>query len=238
MKKPINIILSVFILTILGGLIYTLYLIKTIDESSTITIPFTFITVTGLSLLFECVVFTIIYYRHLSLIWTILLPVFIVTSLIPIYFIHGWYSARPDKIPKAGQLPVSINQYQSDSKLIIENCFKKEIDSNNVDIYQDTIKSVQIDTIFYSLDKTNFFAIIIAIAKDGKKQKYCSNYLVGRWSRNSWKLGTPKGNIWNTCFSSKRIFKNEIRQYYYKKYSINNSSDRPEIWTDNYIFNL
>jgi flagellar basal body-associated protein FliL len=238
MKKPIIIILSVFALTILAGLIYTVYLAKTIPESATIGIPFAFIAVTGLALFSESIIFALIFYRHLSIIWTVLLPVFIVTSIVPIYFIYGWYSNRPAEVPNAGQLPVSISQYQADIKLVIDDYLKTEIDSNSVDIYQDTIQTAQIDTIFYSLDKTKFIAIIIAIAKDGNKEKYCANYRVGRLIENSWELGKPKGNIWTTCFSSIDIFKKDLRQYYYKRYSINNSSDRPDIWADNYIFNF
>jgi hypothetical protein len=238
MKRQIIIILSVFVLTILAGLIYTVYLAKTIDESATIAIPFAFIAVTGLALFSECVIFTLIFYKHLSTIWTILLPVFLVTSIVPIYFIYGWYSDRPAKVPSAGQLPVSIIQYQEDIKLVIDDYLKTEIDSNSVDIYQDTIQTAQIDTIFYSSDMNKFFAIIMVIAKDGNKQKFCAKYRVGRRFENSWQLGNPKGNIWTTCFSSISIFKNDLRQYYYKRYSINNSSDRPEIWTDNYIFNF
>lgn len=41
---------SVFVLTILAGLIYTIYLVKVVPDSSTIGIPFAFITVTGLVL--------------------------------------------------------------------------------------------------------------------------------------------------------------------------------------------
>jgi hypothetical protein len=238
MKRPVIIILSVFALTILAGQIYTVYLAKTIDKSATIAIPFAFIAVTGLALFAECIIFALIFYRQLSTIWTILLPVFLVTSVVPSYFTYKWYVNLPAKVPIAGQLPVSIEQYQTDSKLVVDDYLKTEVDSNRVDIYQDTIQTAQIDTVFYSLDKSKFFAIIIAIAKDGNKQKYCANYRVGRRIENSWELGNPKGNIWTTCFSSIYILKKDLRQYYYKRYSINNSSDRPEIWTDNYIFNF
>lgn len=238
MKRPTIIILSLFALTIFAGLIYTVYLAKTISESATIGIPFAFIAVTGLALFAECLIFGLVFFRHLSTIWTILLPVFLLTSVIPIYFGYNWYSNRPVYIPNPVQLPVSLDKYKTDGKVIIDDYLQTEIDSNNINIYQDTIQTALIDTIFYSLDKTKFFAIIISIANDNGKVKYCANYRVGRLVSDNWELGKPKGNIWSTCFQSIDNFKYELRQYYYKKYSINKSSDKPEIWTDNYIFNF
>lgn len=238
MKKPITCILGTFILTVIAGLIYSAYLFKTIDESSIIGIPFAFVGLTGLSLFVESILFALFYYKHLKTISIVLLPVFLLTSIIPIYFGYKWYSNRPVDIPLPGQLPVSIDKYRADSKLIIDDYLHTEIDSNSIDIYRDTIQSANIDTIFYSLDKTKFFAIIISIAKDNEKVKYCANYRVGKLVSDNWKLGKPKGNIWSTCFQSIDNLKSELRQYYYKNYSINKSSDKPEIWTDNYIFNF
>lgn len=238
MKKSIIIILSTFSLTILAGLIYTAYLAKTIPESASIGIPFAFIGVTALALFGECIIFALIFFRQLSTTWTILLPVFLITSIVPSYFTYKWFINRPVHVPIAGQLPVSIGQYQADCKLIVDDYLKTDIDSNRIDIYQDTIQIAQIDTIFYSSDKTKFFAIIISVAKDGNKLKYCANYRVGRQKTDTWELGKPKGNIWTTCFPTTDSFKQELRQYYYKNYSINKSSDNPEIWTDKYIFNF
>ena len=238
MKLPVKIIVRVFSFTIIACIIYTVYMASTIDESATIAIPFGFLAVTGIALFSECIILSIIFHKQFSTVWKILLPVFIVTSIPQIYFFYSWYSNRPVNVPPAGQLLVSVSQYHKDINLIINDYLQTEIDSNSIDIYQDTIEAVKIDTIFYSLDKSKFFAIIIAIAKDGDSQKFCAKYRVGRRIKNSWQLGSPKGNIWVTCFSAIEIFKKDLRQYYYKRYSINKSSDRPEIWSDNYIFNF
>lgn len=238
MKSPIIIVLSVFVITVLGGLIYTAYLATTVSESETLGIPFTFIAVTGLALFGECIIFSLIFNRHFVIIWPILVPVFFVTSIVPIYLFINWNSNRPVGVPNPGQLPVTTSQYETDSKAVMEDYLKVATDINYTKIYQDTILTAKIDTIFYSLDKASFFAIIIAFAKDGKSQKYCANYRIGKRIKNSWQLSEPRGNIWSTCFASIQDFKKELRQYYYKSYSINNSSDKPEIWTDKYIFNL
>jgi len=238
MKRSISIILWTFASTLIIVILYTVYLFKTNPESSTLGIPFGFIVVLGLALFVESIFFSVIFYKQLATTWKILLPIFLLSSIIPIYFSYNGYSNRPVKIPNAGQLPVTYDTYKADSKLIIDNYLQTDIDSNNTNIYQDTIKSAFIDTIFYSLDKTKFFAIIIAIANDHDKVKYCANYRVGRYISDSWQLGKPKGNIWSTCFQTIDNFKYELRQYYYKKYSINKSSGKPEIWTDNNIFNF
>jgi len=237
MKRPISIILWTFALTLIVVILYTVYKFKTNPESSTLGIPFGFIVLSGLVLFIESIFFSILFYKHLASTWIILLPVFLFTSIIPIYFGYNSYSNKPVEIPKAGPLPVSIEKYNEDSRMIIDNYLQTDIDSNKINIYQDTIQTAFIDTIFYSLDKTKFFAIITSVANNNGKVKYCANYRVGQLVMSNWQLWAPKGNIWINCFQSIDNFKYELRQYYYKKYSINKSSDKPEIWNDNYIFN-
>lgn len=236
MKRPYTIISVTFVLTLIAGVLYSIYLFMTVHESGTLVVPFVFIAITGMALFIESILFSLLFYKHLSTTWVILLPVFLMTSTVPIYFCYDWYSNRPVDIPLPGQLPVSIDRYEADSKLIIEDYLQNEVDSNSINNYGDTIQSAFIDTIFYSTDKTKFFAIIVAIAKYNDEVEYCSIYRVGRLVSDKWQLGKPKGNVWSTCFQSIDNFKYELRQYYYKKYSINNSSDKPEIWTDKYIF--
>ncbi len=237
-KKPIPIIKVTFVLTVITVICYDFYLTKTNPDINSIAIPFAFIALTGVALFVESIFFAIIFYRHIASTRRILIPVFLLTSMIPIYFIYNWYSDRPVKIPEPGLLNVSFAKYQTDSKLIIDNYLQTAIDDNNIDEYRDTIQTASIDTIFYSLDKTRFFAIIIAVAKDKGKVKYCANYRIGRLVSDKWELGKPKGNMWISCFQSVDILKKELRQYYYKSYSINKSSDKPEIWNDNYIFDF
>ncbi len=220
MKKPVQFILGTFILTVIVVIVYTGYLFYTVPESSTLGIPFAFIFLTGFALFIESIIFAIIFYKYIATTWQILLPVFLLTSIIPIYFSYNWYSNRPVEIPKPGQLPVSIKEYEADCKLVIDDYLQTEVDSNNIDVYKDTIQTAFIDTIIYSFDKTNFFAIIIAAAKDNGKTKYCAKYRVGRLDSDKWQLGEPDGNIWSTCFQSIEIFKAELREYYYKSYSI------------------
>ena len=234
--RPILIILGTFALTVIAGLIYLFYLIKTVPESASIGIPFAFVGLTGLALFIECVLFVLIFYRKLGFVWFILLPVFLLTSIVPIYSINKWYSARPVKIPTAGKLPVTLKQYNADSKIVLEDYKTYDLDSNNINIYQDTVFSTSIDTIIYNKDNSLFFAIIITSIKDTSKYKFGNEYRVGRKSTGTWDLGVPKGNILSSRFETIANLKNDLRQYFYKSYSINNSSDKPEIWNDEYIF--
>jgi hypothetical protein len=142
------------------------------------------------------------------------------------------------EIPVPGQLRVSTEQYKADASIVRKDFREYELDAENITIERDTIISEEIDTIFYSPDKLKFFAIIIAVAKNGNNLKYCSVYRVGRQNSDYYEIGVPRGNIWSTCYQSKSALKTDLRQYYYKRYSINGSSDRPEIWLDQYIFSF
>ncbi len=232
-------IIRIYGLTAIACAIYTIYLIVTLqDKSNSIGIPFAFIGLLGLSIFIESILFAIIFFRHIKEIWKTLLPAFLIGGLIPFYFLNNWIENRPVKIPEAGILPVSIEQYELDKKIIISDFKLKDLDSNSITIYREKVLDVKIDTIIYSADKTKFFAIIIAEAKNGVKTQFCSEYRVGRKNNNTWELAKPIGNIWTTCFDSIPELKISLRQYFYKKYSINGSSHKPEIWTDQYIFNF
>jgi hypothetical protein len=236
MNKRFKIILSVFGLTFLACIIYTIYLAKTIEESATIAIPFAFIFILGSALFCESIIFTLIFIKHFKEVLPLLLPVFLVTAFVPLYFLSKWNEKRPVEIPQPGQLPVTVQQYELDKAQIISDYKANDLDSNNITITRDTIIDVKVDTIIYSTDMTKFFSIIIAVAKEGAKTKFCSEYRVGKKQNSDWELFAPTGIIWTTCFDSIPQLKDNILQYFYKKYSVNGSSSKPEIWTDKYIF--
>jgi hypothetical protein len=238
MKNRKKIIIITYLASIIVSLIYSVYILFTGPESSTLGVPFAFILLSDLSLFVVSIFFMILYVKYFYEIWQIVVPTFIITSLIPIYFIISWHNNKPLKIEKSSVLPVSSQQYSNDSNLIINDYKTKEIDSNGFDKYRSKIYSVIIDTIIYSKDYNKFFSIIITNALDDEnKLVYCSEYRVGKKENKNWLLGNPRGNIWSTCFDSISNLKYELRQYYYKKFSINGSSkNKPEIWEDDYIF--
>lgn len=238
MKRHLIIIISTFILTVIVGIVYTIYLFYTVEESTTIGVPFAFIVFTGLALFVESFLFLFVFLKHIKETWILLIPVLAITAIIPLYFANNWYEHLPVEIPQSGPVPVSETVYKEHTIEIIGNYWDLETDSNRVTNTRDTIQNVLIDTIIYSNDLKKYFAIIIAVANDGQGLKYCANYRVGRQRTAKWEMGKPKGNIWSNCFQSKKILKSDLRQYFYKKYSINNSSDKQEIWNDNYIFNF
>jgi len=216
-------------------MIYGFY---TAHESATLGIPFGFVVLTGFALFVESFLFLFVFLKHIKETWILLIPVLTITSIIPLYFANSWYENLPVEIPQSGPVPVSEAVYKEHRIKIIENYWELEVDSNRITNTRDTIQNVFIDTIIYSNDLKKYFAIIIAVANDGQGLKYCANYRVGRQETTKWEMGKPKGNTWTTCFQSEKILKSDLRQYFYKKYSINNSSDKQEIWNDNYIFNF
>jgi hypothetical protein len=236
--RPIYIILGTFGLTIIAVLIYLFFLIKTVPDNASIGIPFGFAVLTGLALFVESIVFAVVFFKRLRQIWFLLVPVFVITSVIPIYMFIHWYSDRPVKIPLAGQLPVTLEQYNIDSKIILQDYKTYDLDENSVNIYQDTITTTSVDTIIYNSDKTRFLAIIITVIKDTSKYKFGNAYRIGLKSSGTWEIGEPKGNILYSRFETIANLKNDLRQHFYKAYSINNSSDKPEIWNDEYIFSF
>jgi len=237
MKK---VIIAVYSITLILGAIGTLIAMFEFPDTGerSFTAFFGGIFITGFIIFFESIVLIIVYFKHIKEVWMIILPVLLITGLVPLYFLNRWIENLPVTIPQPGKLMVSEETYNSDKEQIINDYKLRDLDSNNIKNTRDTILDVKIDTIIYSIDNTKLFSIIIAEAKDGIKTKYCTEYRVGFKQNNHWKLSVPKGNIWLTCFDSSNEFKDEIRQYFYKRYSINNSSKNPEIWDDKYIFNV
>ena len=238
MKSPLAVVRFVFISIIIGGGVYVLiqYWIAD-DESISIGIPFAYIGIVGLGLFIASVVFLFIYIKRLHHIWKLLVATFLITSIIPGWHIYVSYRNRPVAIPIAKELPVSLEEYTKIQKLVIEDYWLYDTDSNHINIIQDKILHVKIDTIIFNQNKDKFFAILIAFARDGNESKYCAEYRVGILQIDQYRLIDPR-NVWSTCFTSIGELKAKVRQYYYKRYSINGSSDKMEIWDDTYIWSF
>ncbi len=89
------IIILVYFLNIIGGIIYTFYLSRTIPESNIIALPFAFIGVTDIGLFASSIIMALIFIRDLKNLWPLLLPVFLITSLLPLWFLYNWYTGLP-----------------------------------------------------------------------------------------------------------------------------------------------
>ncbi len=239
MDKRLKIILVALVANVLIVIVYTIYLILTLESSAGIELLFYPFFLAGWLFFIESIVFTLIFIKHLKQIWVILLLECLLSSPVPVWFLNHWLDSLPVTIPKAGKLPVTAEEYDSLKKMIVQDFKLKDLDSNNVIIHEGvTVLKVDIDNIIYSFNKEKFFSLIIAEAKNGDKVKYCTAYHVGRKGNNGWELSEPSGNATMGCFDSIPELTNYVWQYFYKNYSINGSSDKPEIWSDKYIFNF
>lgn len=234
--EPRTLILRVYLITCVCCVVLGIVEIFTFPDSRSIAIPFQVIFIISLLLFAESIVFLFVYIKRLKNILWVLLPVILITSLGPLEILNIWLKNRPADIPKPGKLPVTYAEYNSNEVQVINDYKKTDLNSLGLDSYDNLIKDTYVDTIIYSPNKIEFFAVIMAKAVEGKKESFCLAYRVGRRTNNDWILKSPKGNIWITCFNSIPELKQSVRQYYYEKYSINGSSDKPEIWTDPYIF--
>ncbi|PQJ09236.1 hypothetical protein CJD36_018460 [Flavipsychrobacter stenotrophus] len=234
--RSTKIIKWTFGLTFLGVLLYSIYLWNITDQSAQLGVPFAFIAFLSLGWFIESVLLAIIFFKDLKKNWPILLSFFLLTCFAPISFIKETYERRPAIIPQPGPLTVPIEVYQADCKLAVVNYLAKNMDSNHVTPYGDTI-TYEIDTLFYSPDHKYFFAIIIASNTRNGRTRFQSEYRAAKRSNAGWDLTAPV-NTWNYASFSKQELKDQIRQFHYKEYSINGSSNRREIWTDTTLFSF
>jgi hypothetical protein len=239
MYRRIIIILIIFLITIVACMAIFGFALHHSPSSDALGVFFSSFFLLGLLLFAESIILFVIYIKHLKELWFILLPVFLISSTIPIYLASLWFQNRPPVIPSPGPLSVSFKQYTKDKEQVIADFRQNSVNQKGVTYEGDTIIDVKIDSIIYSIDLMRFFAIIIGESRNGDKIQYCSFYRVGQKKQvNGWELASPKGNIWSTCFDSVPELKDQIRKYFYKRYSINGSSDQPEIWNDGYIFSF
>jgi len=237
MDRRQKIVLIVFASTPVLVIGYTIYLIKTLDSSESIELLFLPLFAAGGLLFIESIVLSLVFVKHLKKLWSLLLPAFLISSPVPIWTLDKWVESLPAKIPKAGVLPVSLQEYENLKEIIIADYKSKDIDTVGYEIHSKTkILKVDIDTIIYSPDTSKFFSILINTSSIDDKTKFSTGYRVGIKQGAAWKLAEPSAGIWSVDFNSMPEFKNEIRQYYYKRYSINGSSNKPEIWKDYYLF--
>jgi hypothetical protein len=100
--------------------------------------------------------------------------------------------------------------------------------------YNDTILSVAVDTVYYSHNRQRLFSTIILHTTDSIPWE--PDYQAGIKIGPIWKLNRPGGDTWTTGFSSDSELKHDVKHYLFKHFSINGSSNRPEIWDDTYLF--
>lgn len=87
MNNPLKVILCIYGVSIGLCIAYAIYLITTVHVSATLGIPFTFIAVTALVLFSETILLTLVFITRLKEVWALLLLVFLITGVVPIYFL-------------------------------------------------------------------------------------------------------------------------------------------------------
>lgn len=180
----------------------------------------------------ESLFFTLIYFSSLRRLILFLSPGYLIIGVIVYWLILDYKESIPVKFYGNGIPPVSFEEYNRDCQLVLES----DIDSLMLHQVVDTVISSQLDTIIYSSNLNKFFAIIINTIEDNNERKYYPSYIVGVKENKKWILCVPKGAVWYSGFPTVDIFKYKTRQYYYKNYSINKSSSKPEIWDSQYLF--
>ncbi len=235
-----EIILGCYALTAVSVVGFLVYSAFQLDESSSIGLLFFPLYALGLFALFawaESLLFMLLFAGGFREVRSLLLPVFLVSSVAPLWLLNAWYEQRPAPIPPPGTLPVTQEKYADDKEAISEDFMSAGFAVWSKQHRVDTVYDVRVDTIFYSKDLKQLFAFLFVSAISEKEHLYFNDYRVGSRSGEEWMLTRPKGNIWLTHFDSPDSMRITLLQYFYSSYSINGSDpDKPEIWSDAYIF--
>lgn len=185
----------------------------------------------------ESLLFMLLFAGSFREVRSLLLPVFLVSCVAPLWLLNAWYEQRPAPIPPPGILPVTGEKYTGDKEAISDDFMNRDIAVWSKRNRIDTIYDVRVDTIIYSKDLKQLFAFIIVSAMSENKHLYFNDYIGGSRSEEEWTFTRPKGNIWLMQFDSPDSIRITLLQYFYNRYSINGSDpDKPEIWTDAFIF--
>lgn len=235
-----KIILGCYAFTAVAVLAFLVYSAFQLDESSSIGLLFFPLYALGLFALLawaESLLFMLLFAGSFREVRSLLLPVFIASSIAPVWLLITWFNDRPAPIPAPGQLPVTEAEYAGDKEAIANDFVTKDVGIWSEQMRVDTIYEVRVDTIIYSEDLKRLFAFVVVSVRSENKHWYFTEYRVGSRGGEEWTLSRPKGNIWLTQFESPDSIRIKLLHYFYNGYSINGSDpDKPEIWTDPYIF--
>ncbi len=235
-----KIILGCYSITAVAVVLYFIYVSFQLEPSQSIWLLFAPLYALGLFALIawaESLLFMLLFASSFREVRSLLLPVFLVSSVAPAWMLNAWYENRRAPIPPPGTLPVSESMYADDMEAISADIMNRDFGVWSKQHRVDTVYDVRVDTIIYSKDLSHFFAFVVVSTMSENRHWYFNEYRVGRRSGEEWILSRPKGNIWSTRFETPDSIRVMLLQYYYNKYSINGSDpDKPEIWTDAYIF--
>jgi len=240
MPRKRKIILLTYAITALAVVAFLVIQAFRVEESNSIVLLFFPAYGSGLFLLLawlETIFFLVVFFRSFRELRGLLLPMLLASSLAPAYMTFLWIEQRPVVVPPPGQIPVPEAQYTRDRVAVKNEFTVHHLSKFQVENRIDTVYSVQTDTLIYSKDRTQFFALLAIDAGIKNQHQIMNSYIVGRNEPEGWSLQQPKGNICLTHFDSRRAMRKYLMAYFYERYSINDSDpDKPSIWTDAYIF--
>jgi hypothetical protein len=236
----LHVILATYIVTGVGVLVYFILVGLRIEESQSIALLFFPLYIWGTAACFvwvESIVFMLLFMRSFSEIRRVVLPMFLLSSLVPVGLSLLWLVRQPADRPFGGTLPVSGTSYELDG-MTIQSHFIDEVLPVWVDHHKvDTVYKVMVDTILYSQEGDKLFAFII-LSTDGEDGPwYWNDYCAARMGDMGWDFARPQDHVWTTHFDSPDSIRAKVLEYFYKSHSINGSDpDKPEIWNDPHIF--